>query len=231
MIRVWFFSETDKKQKDRQDRERIEKILPVYTGSPWFPDDWTLCRDERGKPYFSGHPEVHISITDSGAYRVYALSDAPVGIDLQKHGGHGTGTEPAGDTERHIRLGNRYFHPEEAAYVRKKNSATRFYRIWTAKEAYVKYTGRGIDGKFGRISVAPAKTEEIRTFIISEGSVPRLPGADKEQVLFYMEETGESPEELQGIASGRRWKAQGAVFSQFGFPHGYTLCIVHAAEA
>lgn len=43
----------------------------------------TLCRTSEGKPYFAGH-EAEFSLSHSGEWVVCALSDAPVGVDVER---------------------------------------------------------------------------------------------------------------------------------------------------
>ena len=57
----------------------------------------------------------------------------------------------------------------------------RFFEIWAAKESYVKYTGQGIDGGFGKFSTAPEAGNIIRS---------RLPWT-AEGVWFWKEDVGE----------------------------------------
>lgn len=47
------------------------------------PADHPLCYTEEGKPYLA-HTDLEVSITHSGAWAVCALSDAPVGVDLER---------------------------------------------------------------------------------------------------------------------------------------------------
>ena len=44
---------------------------------------------------------------------------------------------------------SRFFHPDERAYVEQNGD---FFRVWTAKESYVKYTGEGITDSFASFS-------------------------------------------------------------------------------
>ena len=43
-----------------------------------------FCYNEYGKPYLLNYPDVHFNISHSGEYVVCAVSDMPVGIDIQK---------------------------------------------------------------------------------------------------------------------------------------------------
>lgn len=41
-------------------------------------------KNEKGKPFFSNEPEVHLSITHSDGYVWVAVSNSPIGIDFEK---------------------------------------------------------------------------------------------------------------------------------------------------
>ena len=121
------------------------------------PEEWSCARTELGKPYFIHHPELHFSLSDSGKITAVAFSEQPAGLDIQLHQRRGIRRTEAEDAERLSRLARRFYHPEECDFVlsEEKGRRERFYRVWTAKEAYVKYTGQGIDGMFAKISVKP----------------------------------------------------------------------------
>ncbi len=93
------------------------------------------------KPQYIGKNGINISVTHSGDYIAAAFAFAPVGIDLE----HKTGRDT-------LRIAKRFFHPDEYAYVPSMDSAY-FFAVWTAKESYVKLTGRGIDDGFRNFSV------------------------------------------------------------------------------
>lgn len=100
-----------------------------------------LSRTERGKPYLPGTPSVQFSVSHSGGYYVCAVGDRAIGIDLQRH------------TDcRRIALARRFFHPDEATYLEQTDGAD-FFRIWAAKESFVKCTGDGIAHRFRAFSV------------------------------------------------------------------------------
>ncbi|QNM06747.1 4'-phosphopantetheinyl transferase family protein [Qiania dongpingensis] len=129
--------------------------LPAEYGAET-PDIWKTARTEKGKPYFPFCPGLQFSISHSGSYWVCAFAEEPVGIDLQEHTKKNDETTEAA-ASRYRKLAGRFLHPDEASYVREQteNSYDRFFRIWAAKESYVKYTGSGIDGRFGEMSVLP----------------------------------------------------------------------------
>ena len=103
--------------------------------------DGVIARTDRGKPYLISHPSVHLSVSHSGDYWVCAIGDKPVGIDLQRH-----------TDVRRMALARRFFHPDETTYLQETDCAD-FFRIWAAKESFVKCTGTGIAGQFAAFSV------------------------------------------------------------------------------
>jgi 4'-phosphopantetheinyl transferase len=98
-------------------------------------------RTSKGKPYFADIPQVHLSISHSGTYWLCAFSLNPLGIDIQLH----RACEESA-------IAQRFFHPCEADYLKDKDQAA-FFKVWTAKESFVKYTGDGIDDAFRHFCV------------------------------------------------------------------------------
>ncbi len=93
-----------------------------------------------GKPSLPG-TGLFFNKSDSGSLTAFALSDeCEVGIDLQ---------EILPYKDRYDRLARRFFRPEEQealALLEGDRRAESFFRLWTIKESYLKYTGRGIGG-------------------------------------------------------------------------------------
>lgn len=78
-----------------------------------------IAREAGGKPYFPERPEVCFNLSHSHGAAVCALHDKPVGVDIER-------LRPA---------------PGRLA---KGMGAEAFFRLWTAREATVKRSGRGI---------------------------------------------------------------------------------------
>ena len=111
----------------------------------------TLAYGENGKPHLSDRPDTHFSITHSDKWVFLAVADCEIGIDAQM--------------PRKVcpRLAARSTSPEELAWV-KEDTEPHFTRLWTMKEAYLKYTGTGL-------------TVPIREVTVS---VPPIDGYDEE---------------------------------------------------
>lgn len=97
------------------------------------PEDITIRSDENGKPY-ALKSDTEFNISHSGNMVACALSDRPVGIDIQKM--------------RHIddKIIRYVCCADELDYILSKEELKqrRFFEVWTAKEAYFKCIGTGI---------------------------------------------------------------------------------------
>lgn len=92
--------------------------------------------EESGKPYAAGLPDVHFNISHSGSIAICAVYDKPVGIDIQKMKNSDFNS-----------LAKRVFTEKEQELFSRSAQDSRkeqFFRIWTAKESYIKYLGTGI---------------------------------------------------------------------------------------
>ena len=100
----------------------------------------TIVRGERGKPLVKGAGELFVSVSHSGAYLVCALSELPVGIDVQEERGGNLG-----------KITGRYFSEEEQAYVDERGRAGFFCSLdekGGVLQVYRKGPGRGYEGDF-----------------------------------------------------------------------------------
>jgi len=94
-------------------------------------EDAAVSRTEKGKPSVDG---VCISVSHSQDTFALLVSAANVGVDIQ----YSRSVKPD-------RIAARYFSEREAAYISGDDSEDRFFEIWTRKEAYSKYTGKGLE--------------------------------------------------------------------------------------
>lgn len=150
---------------------REARMLPQAFGSAWFPD--RLARAERMPPDAAalclaagaltagvlhlrssdihagpyGKPEapgVFFSLSHSGEYAMLAVSDAGVGVDLER-------LRPAP-----MRAAARVFSPDELDWLAAEDGRdARFFTLWTLKEALLKATGRGLTQPLRKLNVLP----------------------------------------------------------------------------
>lgn len=89
--------------------------------------------DDNGKPY-AENIKVHFNLAHSYNLVLCAVSDNPIGIDTERI------------RQINTDIAKKYFTKREQEYVLENriNAVTRFFEIWTRKEAYVKMLGTGI---------------------------------------------------------------------------------------
>ena len=83
------------------------------------------------------------------------MGDQQIGVDIQEHALLRDETKEQA-VLRIRRLARRFFHPSEARYVDgEAQDFRRFFRVWAARESFVKYTGQGIDARFSEYCLIP----------------------------------------------------------------------------
>jgi hypothetical protein len=133
---------------------------------------FAVARGPHGKPYFAAPPlrdRVHFSVSHSGAHWAALFHDAPVGLDIED-----LRIREKMTAERMERIAARFFTEDERAYLNGDRSdlRTRFFRVWTAKEAYVKYTGGGMsEGLLSFSALEPPGGVTIATFSPGPGLI------------------------------------------------------------
>ena len=86
---------------------------------------------KEGKPYFE-NLDVEFSVSNTGPMWMCLFDRKPCGIDIQEV-----------KSCKHESIAERHFSKEEFEYV-KLWGEEGFFDIWTAKEAFGKYTGKGL---------------------------------------------------------------------------------------
>ena len=92
--------------------------------------------DERGKPTLIDPEGLHFNLSHSGGTALAAFSSAPVGVDIERRG----------RSRDFAAIARRFFLHDEAEAVLRSDVDREevFLRIWTAKEAIVKLSGKGL---------------------------------------------------------------------------------------
>lgn len=90
-----------------------------------------------GKPILREDPSFHFNISHSGVWVICAISEADVGIDIEKI------------VSIDLQIARNYFTEAEQRYIfaseiSKDQRLNRFYEIWTLKESYIKAIGKGL---------------------------------------------------------------------------------------
>lgn len=94
---------------------------------------------KNGKPEIEG---LHFNISHSDNFVICSVSENPVGCDIEKIRSVKSGFE------------KRFFTQNEVAYLEKfscEEKINQFFRLWTMKESYMKFTGEGMKLALNRI--------------------------------------------------------------------------------
>lgn len=121
--------------------------------------DFSLLRNEHGKPYLVGVAGIYYNISHSGDYIVCALSDSEVGVDIERR------------TVSRMAVARRFFHPEEIVCLERctgEKQRELFFNYWSVKESYLKYTGSGLSRSLSSFSVDFPKDQ----IVLCENALP-----------------------------------------------------------
>lgn len=97
--------------------------------------------NEYDKPFLINNPHIHFNISHAGHYIACAITDEPVGIDIEF-------VKPAD-----IKIAERFFTSDETAYILAGEQTYRFYEVWTKKESRIKWEGKGLHKPLPSFSV------------------------------------------------------------------------------
>ena len=138
MTEIYRFRKTGEKQPESLDY--LKKALAIR-----FPDATIeVYKDDRGRP-LTDREDLWVSASHTGEWVFCGLSDEPLGIDAQV----------VTTVRNRDRLVERFFTKEEADWLKDREEEA-FFDLWSRKEAFAKYTGRGIAYGLQRI---PTVTE------------------------------------------------------------------------
>lgn len=107
-------------------------------------DRFEIKYNKNGKPLCDF---CFFSISHSGDFAAVAVSDDPIGVDIQIPGGFKK-------REKYM-----LFSPSENEFVNAENSENRFYTLWTRKEAYIKAAGGVLSDAAGLSLVGGGRLE------------------------------------------------------------------------
>ena len=112
-------------------RALLQMLYTRETGAP-MPE---ILVTDRGKPYFANSP-WHFSVSHTKKRVFVVLSDKNVGLDA----------EPV-DREIDLRLAEKILSPaEKILFDGAQDQRSTLLKFWVLKEAYVKFTGKGLQG-------------------------------------------------------------------------------------
>lgn len=116
--------------------ERLNDLLEERLSAPF-----EILKTENGKPYIGGNP-LYFSLSHSGTRGIIAISDKPIGVDLEVY-----------SESMRLSVFERFSECEQAEIADGRD----FLKHWTAREAYVKTYGLTIAETWKRIEFLDGK--------------------------------------------------------------------------
>ncbi len=157
------------------------------------PGDVALAHDGKGAPVCRG-ADFALSLSHSGPYIAVAVGRQAAGVDVERR-------RKASDA-----VAQRWFRPEEAALLRalpEDARARAFFRLWTIKEAALKYSREGLSGGLETVDClalceaardGAADALAATSFALPEGAVASVVAERRalpEKARFFTLRTGE----------------------------------------
>ena len=114
--------------------------------------------DEGGKPTLKGHPDIHFNISHCGKAVACVVADRPVAIDVEETNRYKDSIARYAMNDKEYDEINNSANPDET-----------FTKLWTMKEALLKYTGEGLRRDIKTVlNLSPASDVEFHTEIHKE---------------------------------------------------------------
>lgn len=115
------------------------------------PEEIIIKATSQGKPYIENRP-IYFNISHCEDYVVCAVNEKEIGIDIEKI------------RDVNLSIAERFFTHSESEYLNSGDTADknkRFFEIWTAKEAYLKWLGSGITDELSKLDVPQANVKHF----------------------------------------------------------------------
>ncbi len=144
----YFYKTLPDYRKKKADKIHYEKEKHLSVGA-WVLLSHALKREgltnipeirfsEKGKPFFPEAPDIHFNISHSGQWVMCAVSDSPVGCDIEKI------------ASIDLNIADKYFSKQEYEFISLQPESLKtdaFFRFWTLKESFLKNIGKGLTVK------------------------------------------------------------------------------------
>ncbi len=151
-VYIFQSSENNKKELSRKAYEFVKDVFKKEYGQK---NDVVFTVTSKGKPYIKGYPRFNFNISHSGIFLAVAISNRPVGVDIEVI------------RDVNLKIAQRRFAENEKLFVKDRDS---FFYVWTRKESLTKRDGKSIYENISTIDVLQRndiKTEKRNNYILS----------------------------------------------------------------
>lgn len=143
------------RQQDAQ-RGLVGELLVIYilrTRYNLHADQIQFVKNTYGKPYLYDYPHIHFNVSHAGDWIVCADGTVPVGIDIEQ--------------VRPIDFGiaERFYTADEHDVLMgtpKEQQLQVFYELWTLKESYIKFVGKGLSLPLDSFSILKNENNDYK---------------------------------------------------------------------
>ena len=133
--------------------------------------DIEFGQNEFGKPYLMGYPGFHFNVSHTRNALAAAVSDSEIGADIERI------------RKADFKIAARFFAPPEREFVLSSPDPDRaFCEIWTRKEAYVKFLGKGLSVSLPSFDTLGADIKKLTCVFERDSYLISVCGAGRGQV-------------------------------------------------
>ena len=165
-------------RREKTDRLKIRKDKNLSLGigiliNRFLEDNFGICEHfvryselKNGKPFFADFSNIHFNASHSGDVCICTFSENNTGCDVER----------LSENKQLRQIAGRFFSEKEQACFKtaSESFAESFFRLWTLKESYLKFTGEGLSG----LNSCQILFRENAPFVFSE---------NKEQEIYFKE--------------------------------------------
>ena len=165
-------------RREKTDRLKIRKDKNLSLGigiliNRFLEDNFGICEHfvryselKNGKPFFADFSNIHFNASHSGDVCICTFSENNTGCDVER----------LSENKQLRQIAGRFFSEKEQAFFKtaSESFAESFFRLWTLKESYLKFTGEGLGG----LNSCQILFRENAPFVFSE---------NKEQEIYFKE--------------------------------------------
>ena len=137
-------------RREKTDRLKIRKDKNLSLGigiliNRFLEDNFGICEHfvryselKNGKPFFADFSNIHFNASHSGDVCICTFSENNTGCDVER----------LSENKQLRQIAGRFFSEEEQKLLAEhsQNFTESFFRLWTLKESYLKFTGDGLSG-------------------------------------------------------------------------------------
>lgn len=164
-----------KRMPERQAKESITGMLLLQAAMRRHgirPDGRKIKSDFNGRPFLAEEPNVDFNISHTDGLAVCAWEQVTAG-DGNPRVGVDAECRNVRSSDAMRRIASRWFTPKEQEAFAQELSETCFLRIWTGKEAIVKWTGEGLSASrtADTLTVPPVSGAQLHTYMLPRAVV------------------------------------------------------------